>query len=266
MRVVLVDDEPLARLKLRQLLAAEADVVIAGECESGRAALDLLASDTPDLVLLDVQMPGISGIDVAAALPRGAAPRVVFVTAYDEYAVHAFELHAVDYLLKPVRAERLADALARVRAAVDGGDDDPGARLAAALEALRAGEAALARTLGRRGDHIEVLQVEGRDRAIFLRVEEIDWIEGAANYVRLHAGKARYLHRATLHELEARLDPARFVRVHRSAIVNLARVREKAAWGSGDHLLRLADGTTLRLSRTYRAAFDARTGRGPRQS
>lgn len=260
--VLIVDDEPLARLRLVQLLADIPRVRVAGECASAADARRTLARQSVDAMLLDVQMPGLSGLELVEALPRESRPFIVFVTAYDEFAVRAFELHAVDYLLKPVREARLVDAIGRVRRMKDAGvRDEHQARLAVALEALRADQYALAERLIPRDDYLDVIQVDLRDRSIFVNVAEIDWIESADNYVRLHVGRDSYLHRATLREMEARLDPASFVRVHRSAVVNIASVREKSAWGSGDHMLRLADGATVKLSRTHRDEFDARTGR-----
>jgi two-component system, LytTR family, response regulator len=235
-RLLLVDDEPLALLKLRQLLAKEPGVTVVGECRSARAALEFLETQGVDVMLVDVQMPEMSGLDLADALPRATRPHVIFVTAHDEFAIAAFELRALDYLLKPVRSSRLAEALARVRVPNDSRD---------------------ARAL-------QVIQVDAGDRSVFIETRDIAWIEGDANYVRVHAGAANYRYRATLRELETQLDPARFVRTHRSAIVNLGHVRDKSLWGSGDYLLTLRDGHQVRLSRSYRAEFDARTGRSPR--
>jgi two-component system LytT family response regulator len=265
--ILIVDDEPLARLKLRQLLEPMRDVRIVGECASGSEARRALERTSVDAMLLDVQMPGLSGLELVDAIPTAERPFVIFVTAFDQFAVHAFELHAVDYLLKPVREDRLVEAISRVQALRAANErEEYGARLAAAIDALRAGQSTLSERLAPRDAYLDVIQVDLRDRAVFLRAAEIDWIEGADNYVRLHVGGESYLHRATLRELEDRLDPRAFVRVHRSALVNLGRVQEKSVWGSGDHLLRLTDGTTVKLSRSYRDEFDARTGRPGRNA
>ena len=241
-RVLIVDDEPPARAKVRRFLADDPEVEIAGEAGSGAEAVEAVARLAPDVVFLDVQMPGLDGFGVVDALAGGQMPHVVFVTAYDAYAVRAFEVHAVDYLLKPFDEERFRTALERARQRIrEGRREDDEARLARWIDTARPGPAHLQRILVRRGD-----------TAVLLRVDEIDWIEAADNYVRIHAGGEAHLVRGTLTGYEARLDPARFARIHRSHIVNLDRVRTLHPWSHGDWLVVLHDGTELMLSRRYR--------------
>lgn len=241
-RVLIVDDEPPARAKLRRLLAAERGTEVVGEAASGPEGVAAIHKLGPDLVFLDVQMPGLDGFDVLGSLDGGALPCIVFVTAFDEYAVRAFEVHAVDYLLKPFTPERFADALARVRERLrlrEGEELD--GRLRRVLAEVRPRSAPLERLL-----------VPVGETQIVVEVSRIDWMEAERNYVRLHVGAASYLVRATLSVLEERLDPARFVRIHRSRILNAARVREIHPWSHGDRLVVLQDGTELLLSRRYR--------------
>jgi two-component system LytT family response regulator len=190
-------------------------------------------------------MPGLDGFDVLAALPSTQAPAVIFTTAYDEYAVRAFDVNAVDYLLKPFARDRFLAALRRARAAIDGrASVDP--RLSVMLEALWAARVRPDRLL-----------VKDAGRIYFVRLDEVDWIEAAGNYARVHAGSSAHLVRETMASLGARLDPRRFVRIHRSAIVNVDRIREIQPWFRGDHIVILRDGRRLTLSRTYRDAAHA---------
>jgi two-component system LytT family response regulator len=234
MRVLIVDDEPLACERIRTLLAGERDIEIAGECHDGRAAVEAIRRTAPDLVFLDVQMPEMDGFAVLAALDR--MPAVIFVTAYDQFAIKAFEVHALDYLLKPFDRERFQKALARARH----GDLD--ARLRGLLAELRA-----------RKEFTERLVVRAGGRVLFLRVDEVDYFEAAGNYVRLHAGAEEYLYRETMARLEAALDPARFARIHRSTIVNVSRVKELYPMFRGDFAVVLRDGRRLTLAKSYRA-------------
>ena len=238
LRVLIVDDEPLARRRVRGLLAGARDVEVVGECAGGRAAVAAIREAAPDVVFLDVQMPELDGFGVLAEVGAARAPAVVFVTAHDEHALRAFEVHALDYLLKPFRRERFEEALRRARAAAARGAPD--ARLAALLED---------RERARR--RAERLLVRDGGRVTFVRVASIDWLEAAGNYVKLHAGGAEHLVRETLTALEARLDPERFARIHRSLIVNLDRVAEVLP-GRNDGVVVLAGGTRLPLSRSYR--------------
>lgn len=236
LRVLIVDDEPLARDGVRARLAGHADVVLVGECGDGPSALSALQQQAPDLVFIDVDMPGMSGLDVLEAIPPEQRPLTVLLTAYEQFALRAFELRALDYLLKPIDDERFADALDRARDAL----------------ALRRGEvpAQVARYATR-------FQVRLGHRVRLVHVDEIDWIEAQGDYAGLHAGEQVHLLREPLQRLGARLDPACFARIHRSTIVRLDRIAEMQALSNRDHLLRLRDGTVLRASRTYVDALRA---------
>jgi two-component system LytT family response regulator len=224
LRVLLVDDEPPARRRMRRMLAAEPDVEIVGECGTGAEAVEQVRSLEPDLVFLDVQMPNGDGFEVVEQLGASVLPLVVFVTAYDEYALRAFDAAALDYLVKPVQRPRLRTAIARARE-----------RLGSAAAAPRAD-----RLLIDRGRHMDVLAVD-----------EIDWIEAADNHVIVHVGKEAHRFRRTMEQTLERLPADRFVRAHRSSIVNLSRVRQVHDWFGG-YLLVLADGTKLPTGRQYR--------------
>lgn len=244
LRVLLVDDVALARQRLARLLAAFEDVDVVGECGDVATALEAIALLQPDLVLLDVEMPGGDGFGLFGALPVNARPYVVFVTAYDHYAVRAFEANAADYLLKPVELERLAATLDRVRAqrARSAGEAGPGAAL----------------TLpGSRPRYPARITVRSRDETAVLPVERIDWIEAAGNYLCIRCAGETHVLRETLSQMEKRLDPTRFVRIHRSRIVNIDRVVRLSPLFNGDHSVSLADGTDVVLSRTYRDALFA---------
>jgi two-component system, LytTR family, response regulator len=252
LRVLLVDDEPLVRQGIRDFLAAEPDIAIIGECGNGLEALEIMAREPVDLVFLDVQMPELDGLGVAAALSGQGGPEVVFVTAYSEHAVRAFEVNAVDYVLKPFDRERFAAALARVRARRTTGErEELARRLATVLAELQQAQGHAQRV---------VVRSEGRIRLV--AVDDIDWIEAADNYARLHAGPERHLIRETMTSLEARLDPARFARIHRSTIVNLDRIRELQPTFNGEYAVLLHTGAKLTLSRGYRDALRERLGSG----
>ena len=236
MRVLIVDDEPLARERIRTLLAGERGVEIAGECPDGLSAVRAINALSPDLVFLDVQMPEMDGFAVLERLSRDRMPAVIFVTAFDQYAIKAFEVCALDYLLKPFDRERFAKALARAKSA-----GDVTARLTALLEEWN----------GRR-KYLDRLVIRGGGRIFFLRVAEIDWIESAGNYVRLHCGNEEHLYRETMARMESALDPARFARIHRSTIVNVERVKELHPLFRGDYTVILRNGRELTLSKGYR--------------
>lgn len=252
LRVMIVDDEPLARAGLRELLSAVPGVVVAGECGGGEEAVLAIEREHPDVVLLDIEMPEVDGFDVLEALDPGDRPAVIFVTAYAEHAVRAFEVNAVDYVLKPADPDRLRDALGRARERLGQGGA-PREALAARIEELVA-------TLRSREGYATRLLVRHQDRLVPLPVDAIDWIEAADNYVRLHAGSQRHLLRETMKHLEQRLDPARFARIHRSTIVNLARVKELQPLFSGEFVVLLTTGAKLTLSRSYREDVERRLG------
>lgn len=241
LRALLVDDEPLARDRLRSLLEQEPGIEIAGECASGAEALALIRREAPDVVFLDVEMPGMDGFEVLRRLQPGPFPAIVFVTAFDEYAVRAFDVHAVDYLLKPFDAGRLGEALARVRAAR--------ARVVAPAEAT--GIDALLATLAERPQPATRIPVRARGRVFFVHVADIDWVEADANYVRLHARGEVHQVRESMQNMERRLPAQMFLRIHRSSIINIERVREFQPWFHGEYIAILQDGTKLTVSRAY---------------
>jgi len=241
-RTLIVDDEPLAREWVRNGLQNEPDLEVIGECGDGFEAVKTIAAEKPDLVLLDVQMPGLDGFGVLASVDPDKLPAVVFVTAFDRYALKAFEAHAVDYLMKPFSGERLHQAVERARAAID----------RSASKDLKSQLRALLDDIERERQYPEWLLIKKEDRSVFLRVEDIDWIESARNNVRLHVGKDVYVYHETTSGIEARLDPKHFFRIHRSTIVHIERIRDMHPWFNGDYAVTLKDGTRLTLSSTYR--------------
>lgn len=244
MRVLVVDDEPLARERLRSLLEKEDDVELIGECGDGRSAVETIDAERPDLVFLDVQMPELDGFDVLEALDPESRPHIVFVTAYDEYAVRAFDVHALDYVLKPFDRDRFRSALGRARAEL--------ARGKAAAENLEGRLAALLEELEDRRKRLERIVVKSGGRVFFLRTEDVDWIEAAGNYVELHVGSESHLLRETMNKLARRLDPKLFLRIHRRTIVNVERIRQLEGVTHGEYVVVLKDGTRLGSSRGYR--------------
>jgi two-component system LytT family response regulator len=251
LRVVIVDDEELARRGVRSRLERSDDVRVVAECGTGKEAIGAIRRTAPDLVFLDVQMPGMNGFEVIAAVGSEPLPQVIFVTAHDKYAIRAFEVHALDYLLKPIDDERFDAALTRARESLARERQSDLARRVASL--LRdAGEASgSARGKG----HAERFVVRSGGRVIFVPALEIDWVEAAGDYVRLHAGKKSWLLRETMLSLESRLDAGKFARIHRSAIVNVERIAEMRPYDNGEYLVLLRDGTQLKLSRSHRAAL-----------
>jgi len=241
-RAVIVDDEPLARRRIRRLLAHDAEVDVIGDCGNGEQAIEIIQNLKPNLLLLDVQMPEIDGFGVLESIEPSQMPLVIFVTAYDQYALRAFEVSAVDYLVKPFDRARFEKALKRAksRLAVEH-PGDFGEKTLALLEELKA-----------KSNHVERLVIKAGGRAFFLKTEEIDWIEAEGKYVRLHVGKESYLLREAIGSMEAQLDPKRFPRIHRSSIVNIDRVRELQPWFHNEYRVVLNDGTELMLSRSCR--------------
>ncbi len=237
LQVMIVDDEPLARAGVRARLNTHADVSVMGECGDGPSALEFLQSQSPDLLFIDVEMPGLSGLDVLERLPPEQRPLTVLLTAYEQFALRAFELRALDYLLKPVDDERFDDALDRARDTL----------------ALRRGEAVGAQEQR----HATRFEVRLGHRVQLVHADEIDWIEAQGDYAGLHVGARMHLLREPLQQLVGRLDPTCFARIHRSTIVRLDRVAEIQSLSNRDHLLRLRDDTVLRASRTYVDALRA---------
>ncbi len=242
-KTLIIDDEPLAREKLRGFLERESDVEVIGECRDGREALETIEAEKPDLVFLDVQMPEMDGFEVLDNLEPGALPTVVFVTAYDQYAIKAFDVHAVDYLLKPFDRERFGEALGRARAEHERRQaGDVKRQLLALLQDVES----------RRAKYPTRLVIKSSGRVVFVRVDEIDWVDAAGNYVRIHAAGDSHMLRETMGRLEERLDPEKFLRIHRSTIVNIERIRELQQQFHGDYLVVLKIGQRLTLSRSYR--------------
>ena len=253
-RTVIVDDEAPARTRIRQLLKGELDFEIVAECANGREAVERIIGEKPDVVFLDVQMPRLNGLEVCEAICSAPTqPLIIFVTAYDEHALKAFELHAVDYLLKPFDRERFQMTLKHARDQL---------RRATGLSAVRRLEALLEELRpGVREKERLVFKENGR--VIFVRTESLDWIEADGNYVRLHAGSESHYVRATLGKLEAQLPPANFMRISRSAVVNLERVKELQPLFYGDYVVILQNGSRLNMTRNYRDRVESMLARRP---
>jgi len=239
-RALIVDDEPLARQRLRDLLADESGIEVVGECGDGGSAVVAIETQAPDLVFLDVQMPELDGFEVIESVGADRMPATLFVTAHDRHALKAFEVHAIDYLLKPFDRKRFHESLERARIWVGRSQEIP-ARMASLLQDVQESRPPLERILVRSGDH-----------HLLLKTSDIQWIEAEDNYVRLHVEGTSYLVRQTMGRMLERLDPARFKRIHRSSIVNLDCVKELRPWFHGDYMVLLSDGTKLTMPRTYR--------------
>ncbi|MDT4897514.1 MAG: two-component system, LytTR family, response regulator [Acidobacteriota bacterium] len=242
-RTVIVDDEPLARRGIRAHLTEERDVEIIAECGNGRDAVRVISELAPDLVFLDVQMPELDGFGVLEAINLEHLPSVIFVTAYDKYALRAFEVHALDYLLKPFDTERFTRAMERARTQIERRSiSDLSHRLQSLINDLQTNQ-----------KYAERLVIKSAGRIFFLGVEEIDWVEAADNYVRLHSGNNTHLLRETMNSLEKKLDPAQFLRIQRSTIINVRRIKELHPLFKGEYEIVLKDGTRLSSGRGYRA-------------
>ena len=251
LRTLIVDDEPLARERVATLLNGESDIEVVGECRDGHEAIEAILNVGPDLVFLDIQMPGADGFDVFKAVGPERMPLVIFVTAYDQHALRAFEVRALDYLLKPFDRERFREALGRARAQIEGRESgDLGRRLLALVQDIRPGPS-----------RAERIVVKSGGKLFFLRTDEIDWIEAAGNYAKVHVGGDSHLLRETMISLEAKLDPDKFFRIHRSRIVNLERVKEMQPWFNGEYVVILKNGVKLTLSRGYREKLQERLGK-----
>jgi two-component system LytT family response regulator len=241
-KTLIVDDEPLARERIRTLLAKEPDIEVVGECADGGEALAALKKRAVDLLFLDVQMPEMDGFEMLSRLGKDALPAVIFVTAYDQHALRAFEVHALDYLLKPFKQSRFKEAVQRVREMIGRRQtDEVSKRLAQLLGERKAAPAYLQR-----------LTVKENDRVLLVKVVQIEWIESAGNYVILHVGKQSHILRETLAALEAQLDPKLFLRISRSTLVNLDQVRELQPLFKGEYVVVLHDGKQLPMTRGIR--------------
>ena len=243
LRILIVDDEPLARERIRSLLADEPDVEVLAECKNGQEALEVIKKQSPDLVFLDVQMPGMGGFEVLSALPQERMPMVIFVTAFDHHALKAFEVHALDYLTKPVEPERLQMTLARVRERI--------ASKAALMtqEQMKAVLSSLESSEIRRQTYPKRLLVHSGTKNSFVSVNEIEWIEAADYYSCLHVGSKSYMLREPIKQLASSLNPDKFVRIHRSVIVNIEQVREIFREGKSEGYVSLTNGQRLRMSK-----------------
>jgi len=236
-RAIIVDDEPLGRDRIHMFATARPDIEVVAECCGGREAVEAIKQLDPDLVFLDVQMPDLDGIGVVEEIGADQMPAVIFITAYDRHAVKAFEVHALDYLLKPFRVDRFNRAVDRVVRIIQEG---------------KSVESGLGKMVGNRSRYIDRILVKSARKAYFVRASNVDWIEAAGNYLKLHAGDKAHLIRQTMNKLEQQLNPDEFVRIHRSAMVNLGSINELRRQPSGEYEVVLADGTSLRLSRGYR--------------
>ena len=241
-RALIVDDEPLARKRIRRLLTDEPDISVTGECGSGREAVNMIQEMPPDLLFLDIQMPEMGGFEVIQAIGPEKVPVIIFITAYDQHALKAFEVHALDYLLKPFKQERFKEAVERARrhlAKNGAAENNPG--LATLIKTLQNGKNYLSRFM-----------VKSSNRVVFIKAGDVDWIESAANYALLHVGDKTHIVRETMQSLETRLCPKTFQRISRAVIVNLERVKELQPMGKGQYVILLANGRQLTMSRGIR--------------
>jgi two-component system, LytTR family, response regulator len=253
-RVLIVDDEPLARQGVRRMLESDAEIVIVGECGDGVEALEAITAQHPDLVFLDVQMPEMDGFEVLDHIEPDEMPLVVFLTAYDQHALRAFQVHALDYLLKPFDRERFQEALNRAKGR---------ARHKRGGELTQRTLSMLGQSRPDRG-HLERIMIKSGGRVSFLRTEEVDWLEAQGDYVCLHCQGKKHLLREKISHLEMQLSPVAFLRIHRSTIVNVARIKEMQPLFHGEYVVMLADGTRLTMSRSFRdKVFQSLTGSVP---
>jgi len=250
-RILIADDEPLARERLKMLLVGQEGFEVVGECHDGPSTIDAIRRSKPDLVFLDVQMPGANGFEVVSALGEEELPLFVFVTAFDKYALKAFDVHALDYLLKPFDRDRFLQALARARQQLERPSNSD----------LRSRLLALVRDLEPAPQRLERFVIKSGGRVFFVRADEIDWIEAAGNYVKLHVGTETHLLRETMNAVETQLPRETFYRIHRCHIVNIERVTELQPWFNGEYVVFLRTGARLTLSRGYREKLQDRIGR-----
>lgn len=260
-KTLIVDDEPLARRNLRVLLEKDPQIEIVDECRNGREAVKAINTLSPDLIFLDIQMPEMDGFDVLARTGPEHIQAIIFVTAFDQYALKAFDVHALDYLLKPFDDERFAHALQRAKSQIEAREIN---RLSKRLLALLEERESERRGSEEQQNYLTRLMIKDAGRVMLLKVDEIDFIEADGNYAKVHAGRKSHLLREKMNELEARLDPARFVRIHRSIIVNLERIKEMHPHFNGDYIVVLEDGRKLRLSRTRRERLEGKLKIGRR--
>jgi two-component system LytT family response regulator len=244
-KVLIVDDEPLARDRIREMLTDYPEMEVVAEARNGREAIESIESHAPDLVFLDVQMPDFNGFDVLQNLKVDRMPLIIFVTAYDQHAIHAFEVHAIDYLTKPFDRKRFAEAIDQAKIFMRGTEESDTARIMKMLQDFKVGPR-----------YLERFAVKNGEKTFFIRSEDVDAIEAQGNYVRLNLANSSHLVRETLNNIEAQIDPRVFVRIHRRTIVNINRVKELQTWARGEYRVVLQNGTHYSLSRGYREHFD----------
>lgn len=254
-RTLIIDDEPLARRNIRLLLEKDPQIEILEECRNGREAVKAINTLSPDLIFLDIQMPEMDGFDVLERVGPEQIQAIIFVTAFDQYALKAFDVHALDYLLKPFDDERFTHALERAKSQIEAREIDRLSKRLLALLEEREGERSASK---QQQSYLTRLMIKISGRVVLLKVEDIDFIEADGNYAKLHVGRKSHLLREKMHDLEARLDPAKFVRIHRSAIVNLDRIKEMHPHFNGDYVVVLEDGRQLKLSRSRRDNLEMR--------
>ena len=260
-RALIVDDEPVARQTIRILLRNDPDVLIVGECADGQSALEAIRRESPDLLFLDVQMPGMNGFEVLRALRKERLPAIIFTTAYDEYALKAFEVHALDYLLKPFDDDRFAESLRRARNVILGHKvEEMSRQLLDLLERFEMKERLAQQPLPSGDRYLSRFMVKSTGRVVVLDVGLVDWIEAEGNYVSIHSGGKKHLLREKMSTLESQLDPARFARIHRSTIIRTDRIKSLKPLFNGDYVVTMQDGREFTLSRTYREKVLAALG------
>ncbi|HYK21755.1 MAG TPA: LytTR family DNA-binding domain-containing protein [Pyrinomonadaceae bacterium] len=258
-RTLIVDDEPLARRNLRLLLEKDPQIEVLEECRNGREAVKAINSLSPELIFLDIQMPEMDGFDVLQRVGPERIHAIIFVTAFDQYALKAFDVHALDYLLKPFDDERFANALARAKSQIQAQEIN---RLSSSLLALLEERESERKDAQVGKSYLTRLMIKASGRVFLLKVGDIDYIEADGNYAKLHVGRKAHLLREKMHDLEGRLDPEKFVRIHRSIIVNLDRIKEMHPHFNGDYVVVLEDGRQLRLSRSRREHLERLISRG----
>jgi two-component system LytT family response regulator len=251
-KVLIVDDEPLARDRIREMLKEHPEVEVIAEARNGQEAIEAVANQNPDLVFLDVQMPDLDGFSVLQNLEVAQIPLIIFVTAYDQHALRAFDVHAVDYLTKPFDRKRFAEAIDHARVYMKGAKEPDTARILSMLQEIRAGER-----------YLERFAIKNGETVFFVRAEDVDAIEAQGNYVRLSLAGSSHLLRDTLNNIESQINPRMFVRIHRRTIVNIDRVKEVQTWARGEYRVVLFTGAHYTLSRGYRQHFEKFIKLGP---
>ena len=244
-KALIVDDEPLARDRIREMLKEHPEVEVIGEARNGQEAVDFVANHNPDLVFLDIQMPDLDGFDVLQKLDAAQLPLIIFVTAYDQYALRAFDVHAVDYLTKPFDRERFAEAIDHAKVFMKGAREPDTARILNMLQELRAGSR-----------YLERFAIKNGETLFFVRAVDVNAIEAQGNYVRLNLANSSHLLRDTLNNIESQINPRMFVRIHRRTIVNIDRIKEVQTWARGEYRVVLVTGAHYTLSRGYRQHFE----------